>query len=311
MLLLDQCGAPPLVQFFPATDEPHTDLINTIPKSFAQAESSKLLRHLRDSPFKELVAYEPDRIVGEGDLWRRIAEEMPLRSEGLAIFMQEIKQAFARLDERAKQGALRPIAVMGHSIRGVTSGASLYSRSGELRHLRAYNPGEDLRIINHRASARRESLVVTERQREEKAPLALIVDIHALYASNPVYRESLYEHIALAYRFGVPLHVTFIGRGVLSQRKVRFYSAQGTRASLQDCEEILSSVALQVYRYQELLKREQQICGSVLDYSACLTLGEPFEIPARSAVVLVMSREAQRKSAAMVDTLRRRGHTIL
>lgn len=311
MLLLDECEGLRLMVFFPRADEPHLDLINTIPQSLAQSESSKLLRQFRDSPFKELVAYEPAPIAGEGDLWRRIAAEMPLCAEAPAMFMQEITQAFARLDERAKQGALRPVMMMGHSIRGVTSGVSLYSRSGEMRHLRAYSPGEDVRIINHRASARRESLVVTERQREEKVPLALIVDIHAFYANEPACRDSFYEHIALAYRFRMPLHITFIGRGVLSQHTIRFNSSQGAQASLQDCEDILSDVALQVGRYRELLRQEQQICGSVLDYSACLTLGEPVEIPSRSTVVLVMSKEAQRKNTSIVDMLRMRGHRIV
>lgn len=289
------------------------EIICTFLDSLSTSMLAKFSGQLKKSPFRAVMRYDPERMMTEGDLWRMIVDEIPVSSDWFQwhdAFMKQFKDAILRLDQRSRNSPLRSVKMLGSVTRGLEARTSLYGGTGDVHHLRVHRPGEDVRTINHRASARRESPVVTERQRDEKAPRALVVDIHSLSRHDSKYRDSFFEQIAFAYRFNIPLHIVFIGRGVLSEGYVRFLSTRGTQASMQDCEEILEEVSRQVYRYQALLREEATLCNEVLDYSGCLTLGESFSLPARCAVVLLMSRAAQRKNSAWINALRVNGHSI-
>ncbi|MBI5894722.1 MAG: DUF58 domain-containing protein [Desulfobacterales bacterium] len=155
-----------------------------------------------------------------------------------ALFSVPASQKVIVLPKRYRLPQLTLPGARRHHARGVRQATSI-GNYGEFVSLRDYRPGDNMRQIHWKSSAKRNELIVKEHQEEFYARQALILDTFV----NSAYSERFEEAVSIAASFVCSLQTqeSLLDLMFVGDRTYRFSSGRGT-ASFDHLLEILAAV---------------------------------------------------------------------
>ncbi len=196
------------------------------------------------------------------ELWKYMARdgssEVPL-AEAIEQASSLVDTAFAKVSRSFKSPYTRYLQRDGAPI--VVKGSP-----GEFKEFTSYEPGNDPRRIDWKASARRDRLLVQERVEREIRPVTLVVDIEWLYENESTGKvektidekklKTLCLHLLLAEREGQDIRLQVFGR-----RKVESFEKLFPRHSVKD-KKLQDDLRRSLGVLQDLQARELPVYGA-------------------------------------------------